>query len=130
MPSEEHTEHRGGTGALRPRIAPPIGASNLARLRRVQPSDALEQQLIVLRREAAAPASPERVDLSLRRRDLAQRIAAPSGKRRRCAPAPPARMTTGDSIQGSLLSVEPIVCPVAARVAASFTKVWAIAMFA
>jgi len=33
------------------RIAPCIGAPDLARLRRIEPLDALEQQSIVLRRE-------------------------------------------------------------------------------
>lgn len=64
----EHSEHRGGAGAVRLRIAPHLRAADLAGLGRIQPRHALEQHLVVLRREAPTPASAERVNLSLRRR--------------------------------------------------------------
>ena len=51
------------------RIAPCFGASDLARLGRIQPFHALEQQSIVLGREAWTEVSLEWDNLGLRHRD-------------------------------------------------------------
>jgi hypothetical protein len=45
-----------------------LGASGLARLGRIQPRHAREQQLVVPWREARPPGAAKRVDLGLRRR--------------------------------------------------------------
>jgi hypothetical protein len=51
----EHPEYGGATRAVCLRIAPRLGASGLARLGRIQPRHALEQQLVVPWREARPP---------------------------------------------------------------------------
>ena len=62
----EHPEYSRGAGAVRLRIAPRLGASDLGRLGRIKSCHALEQQSVVLRCKARP--SAERVDLDLRRR--------------------------------------------------------------
>src|SRR5436309_2830674 len=64
----QHLQYCRGAMALRLRITPYFGASDLVRLRLIQPRYALEQQSIVVRRKARTEVSAEWHDLSLRRR--------------------------------------------------------------
>jgi hypothetical protein len=63
----EHPEYLRSAGGFGLRIALHLRAPDLARLGRIQPRYALEQQLVVLRREARAKISAEWNDLGLRR---------------------------------------------------------------
>ena len=62
----EHPEYGGGTGGVRLRVAPRLGASGCGGLSRIQPRYAVEQQSVVVRREPRT--SAEWVDLGLHRR--------------------------------------------------------------
>jgi len=64
----EHLQYGGGAGSFGLRIAPGFGAPHPARLGRIQPRYALEQELAVLGRETRTERSPEWHDLSLHRR--------------------------------------------------------------
>src|ERR1700748_3003279 len=55
----EYPKNSRATGAFRLRIAPRIGLTDLARLGGIQPRHALEDHLVVRRREAAAEISAE-----------------------------------------------------------------------
>jgi len=63
-PRVEHPEYSGGAGGIRLGIAPRLGAPGFGGLSCIQPRYAVEQQSVVLRREART--SAERVDLGLR----------------------------------------------------------------